>query len=177
MGSSFSVVQGQTISSTVTTIAPVQNGSTVTQTPGAPVVTPPGVTPGVSVASITVGNPGFQVPSNATVPRPTNAIKGVPMLAPQGKLPMAQPHRAPVPINALPGGKPVMKEVSITVYFSFFFFFFVCLLISVISSFQYIKFSTTMRPRRHKQRKLNNHVYSFLLFRFVSSVSRFQVEF
>lgn len=120
VGSSFSVVQGQTISSTVTTIAPVQNGSTVTQTPGAPVVTPPGVTPGVSVASITVGNPGFQVPSNATVPRPTNAIKGVPMLAPQGKLPMAQPHRAPVPINALPGGKPVMKEVSLTVYFSCF---------------------------------------------------------
>lgn len=120
VGSSFSVVQGQTISSTVTTIAPVQNGSTVTQTPGAPAVTPPGVTPGVSVASITVGNPGFQVPSNATVPRPTNAIKGVPMLAPQGKLPMAQPHRAPVPINALPGGKPVMKEVSLTVYFSCF---------------------------------------------------------
>lgn len=120
VGSSFSVVQGQTISSTVTTIAPVQNGSTMTQTPGAPAVTPPGVTPGVSVASITVGNPGFQVPSNATVPRPTNAIKGVPMLAPQGKLPMAQPHRAPVPINALPGGKPVMKEVSLTVYFSCF---------------------------------------------------------
>lgn len=35
------------------------------------------------------------------------------MLAPQGKLPMAHPHRAPVPINALPGGKPVMKEVNI----------------------------------------------------------------
>ena len=32
-----------------------------------------------------------------------------------------------------------------------------------------------MRPRVHKQKKLNNHVYSFLLY--VSSGPRYQVEF
>lgn len=113
-GAPFSVIQGQTISSTDTTIAPVQNGATVTQTPGTTVVSPPpGLTPGVSVTPVSVGNPVFQAPGNAAVPRPTNPVKGIPVLAPQGKLPMAQPQRAPVPINALPGGKPVMKEVDI----------------------------------------------------------------
>lgn len=74
---------------------------------------PQGVTPGISVAPVTAGNPGYPVPGNVTVPHPTNTVKGIPMLAPQGKLPMAHPYRAPVPINALPGGKPVMKEVNI----------------------------------------------------------------
>lgn len=113
VGAPLSVVQGQAISSTATTIAPAQNGSVVTQTVGAPVVTPQAVTPGVTVTPVTLGNPGFQAPGNVTVPRPTSAVKGIPMLAPQGKLPMAHSHRAPVPINALPGGKPVMKEVNI----------------------------------------------------------------
>ena len=120
VGAPLSVVQGQAISSTATTIAPAQNGSVVTQTVGAPVVTPQAVTPGVTVAPVTLGNPGFQAPGNVTVPRPTSAVKGIPMLAPQGKLPMAHSHRAPVPINALPGGKPVMKEVNIMFSFTIF---------------------------------------------------------
>lgn len=115
VGTSFSVVQGQKISPSTTTaaIAPVQNGTVVTQTPGAPIVIPQGVPPGVSAPPASVGNVGYQVPGNVTVPHPPNSVKSVPMLAPQGKLPMAHPHRAPVPINALPGGKPVMKEVKI----------------------------------------------------------------
>lgn len=114
VGASFSVVQGQKISSsTAATIAPVQNGTVVTQTPGAPIVIPQGVSPGVSTPPTTVGNVAFQVPANITVPHPSTSVKTVPMLAPQGKLPMAHPHRSPVPINALPGGKPVMKEVII----------------------------------------------------------------
>ena len=109
------MVQGQKISSSTATatIAPVQNGTVVTQTPGAPIVIPQGVSPGVSTPPVSVGNVGFQVPGNVTVPHPSNPVKTVPMLAPQGKLPMAHPHRSPVPINALPGGKPVMKEVKI----------------------------------------------------------------
>ena len=45
----------------------------------------------------------------------------------------------------------------------------------LIGSFRYIKFNFTMRPRRRKQRQLNNRVYSFLLF--VFSGLRCQVEF
>lgn len=107
-GASFSVVQGKTGLSTTATIAPVQNGSVVTQTPGPSVVTPQGVTPGVSVAPVTAGTPVFQAPGNVPVSRPTNAVKGIPVLAPQGKVPMTHPQHASVPI--LPGGKPVMKE-------------------------------------------------------------------
>lgn len=118
VGASFSVVQGQKISSSTTTatttIAPVQNGTVTSQTPGATVVIPQGVSPGVSAQPATVGSVGFQVPANVTVPHPpSSTVKSVPLLAPQGKLPMAHPQRGPVPINALPGGKPVMKEVSI----------------------------------------------------------------
>ena len=118
VGTSFSVVQGQKISpsTTTTTVAPVQNGAVVTQSPGAPIVIPQGVSqgvsPGVSAPPAPVGNVGYQVPGNVAVPHPPNTVKSVPMLAPQGKLPMAHPHRTPVPINALPGGKPVMKEVN-----------------------------------------------------------------
>lgn len=109
------MVQGQKISpsTTTSTIAPVQNGTVVTQTPGAPIVIPQGVSPGIAAPPASVGNVGYQVPGNVTVPHPPNSVKSVPMLAPQGKLPMAHPHRTPVPINALPGGKPVMKEVNI----------------------------------------------------------------
>lgn len=103
-GASFSVVEGQRISSAVTTIAHVQNGSTVSQ--GASVVSPPVVT----LAPVSIGNPRFQGPANPSAPRPTKPVKTIPMLAPQGKLPMVQSHRAPIPFNALPGGKPVMKE-------------------------------------------------------------------
>ena len=38
-----------------------------------------------------------------------------------------------------------------------------------------LKFGLTMKPRGHKQKKLDNYVYSFLLF--VSSGPRYQVEF
>ena len=113
------MVQGQKISpstTTKTTVAPVQNGTAVTQTPGAPIVIPqgvsPAVSPGVSAPPASIANVGYQVPGNVALPHPPNTVKSVPMLAPQGKLPMAHPHRAPVPINALPGGKPVMKEVN-----------------------------------------------------------------
>lgn len=106
-GAVFTVVEGQTISATVATIAPVQNGSSGAQPQGAPVVPPPAVVP---LGSVSLGPPGYQGPPKASVPRPINPVKPVPMLAPQGKLPMVQSHRAPVPINALPGGKPVMKE-------------------------------------------------------------------
>ena len=123
-GASFSVVQGKTGLSTTATIAPVQNGSVVTQTPGPSVVTPQGVTPGVSVAPVTAGTPVFQAPGNVPVSRPTNAVKGIPVLAPQGKVPMTHPQHASVPI--LPGGKPVMKEVNyLRVSYLFFLLLFV----------------------------------------------------
>lgn len=109
-GAVFTVVEGQTISATVATIAPVQNGSSGAQSQGAPVVPPPVV----PLGSVSLGPPGYQGPPKTSVPRPINPVKAVPMLAPQGKLPMVQSHRAPVPINALPGGKPVMKEVSVS---------------------------------------------------------------
>lgn len=108
-GAVFTVVEGQTISPTVATIAPVQNGSSGAQSQGASVVP----SPVVPLGSVSLGPPGYQGPPKVPVPRPINPVKTVPMLAPQGKLPMVQSHRAPVPINALPGGKPVMKEVSV----------------------------------------------------------------
>ena len=119
IGAPFSVVQGQTTFSTTTAIAPVQNGSVVTQTPGIPQVTPQGATPGVSVTTVSAGAPGFQTSGNVTVPRSATAVKGIPVIAPQGKVPMAHPQRSPVPINALPGGKPVTKEVKYLNQFRF----------------------------------------------------------
>ena len=49
------------------------------------------------------------------------------------------------------------------------------LLMSQKTNFDISKFSLATRPRGHKQRKLNDHVYSFLLF--VSSRPHYQVEF
>lgn len=115
VGASFNVAQGQKISSATTTatttILPVQNVTVTSQTPGTAVVIPQGVSPGVSTSTVTVGNVGFQVPGNVTMPHPSpSTVKSVPLLVPQGKVPLAHPQRGPVPINALPGGKPVMKE-------------------------------------------------------------------
>ena len=42
-------------------------------------------------------------------------------------------------------------------------------------NFDKVKFSLAARPRGHKQRKLNDHVYSFLLF--VFSRPHYRVEF
>ncbi|XP_022780251.1 uncharacterized protein LOC111321587 isoform X1 [Stylophora pistillata] len=114
-GASFNVAQGQKITSSTTTatttILPAQNVTVTSQTPGTPVVIPQGVSPGVSASAGTVGNVGFQVPGNVTVPHlSSTTAKSVPLLAPQGKVPLAHSQRGPVPINALPGGKPVMKE-------------------------------------------------------------------
>ena len=44
-----------------------------------------------------------------------------------------------------------------------------------LTNFDILKFSIAARLRGHKQRKLNDHVYSFLLF--VSSGPRYQAEF
>ena len=117
-GASFNVAQGQKITSSTTTatttILPAQNVTVTSQTPGTPVVIPQGVSPGVSASTGTVGNVGFQVPGNVTVPHlSSTTAKSVPLLAPQGKVPLAHSQRGPVPINALPGGKPVMKEVNV----------------------------------------------------------------
>ena len=109
-GAPFSVVEGHTNSSAVTTIAHAQNGSSVSQTQGTSVMSPQGV----PVTATCLGNSVFQGSLSPSAPRSTNPVKPFPMLAPQGKLPMVPSHRAPVPINALPGGKPVMKEVSIS---------------------------------------------------------------
>lgn len=118
VGASFNVAQGQKISSATTTatttILPVQNVTVTSQTPGTAVVIPQGVSPGVSTSTVTVGNVQFQVPGNVTMPHPSpSTVKSVPLLVPQGKVPLAHPQRGPVPINALPGGKPVMKEVKV----------------------------------------------------------------
>ena len=49
----------------------------------------------------------------------------------------------------------------------------VCIL--AIDNFRILKFSLAARRRGHKQRKLNDHVYSFLFF--MSSKPRYQAEF
>ena len=83
-----------------TATAHAQNGAAVAKPSGVPVV------PG------NVGNARFQVPSNPPVSRPSSAgSSGPPVFASQGIVPIGHPPRTAVPINALPGGKPVTKEV------------------------------------------------------------------